>query len=146
MYSKGLGVKKNLDEASRLLDLSEKKQIVLKKEVSESSLNNNLNEENKNIAIFRNFFSGYQKFQILLKFYDIDENYLKLDIKLINSKIKLLEDNINLKHEDKVKLKNKIIDEQKIVLKLFSLSLKSGSVILEDEIKKIYSKLYKFSF
>ena len=146
MYSKGLGVKKNLAEASRLLDLSEKKQIVLKKEVSESSLNNNLNEENKNIAIFRNFFSEYQKFQILLKFYDINKNYLKLDIKLINSKIKLLEDNINLDNEEKVKLKNKIIDEQKIVLKLFSLSLKSGSVKLEDEIKKIYSKLYKFSF
>ena len=146
MYSKGLGVKKNLDEASRLLDLSEKKQVVLKKEVSESPLNNNLNEENKNIAIFRNFFSEYQKFQILLKFYDINENYLNFDIVLINNKIKLLEDNINLEYEEKIKLKNKIIDEQKIVLKLFSLSLKSGSVTLEDEIKKIYSKLYKFSF
>ena len=146
MYSKGIGVKKNLDEASRLLGLSEKKQVVLNVEARESAQKNNLNEENKNIAIFRNFFSEYQKFQVLLNFYDISENYLNLDINLINNKIKLLEDNINLKYIEKNKLKNKIIDEQKIVLKLFSLSLKNGSVILEDEIKKIYSKLYKFNF
>ena len=146
MYSKGLGVKKNLYEASRLLELSDKKQAVLKEEVTESALKNNLNEENKNIAIFRNFFSEYQKFQLLLKFYDINENYLNLDIMIINNKIKILEDNINLNYEEKNKLKNKIINEQKIVLKLFSLSLKNGGVILEDEIKKIYSKLYKFSF
>ena len=146
MYSKGIGVKKNLDEASRLLGLSEKKQVVLNVEARESAQKNNLNEENKNIAIFRNFFSEYQKFQVLLNFYDISENYLNLDINLINNKIKLLEDNINLEYIEKNKLKNKIIDEQKIVLKLFSLSLKNGSVILEDEIKKIYSKLYKFNF
>ena len=146
MYSKGLGVTKNLDEASRLLGLSEKKRVVLKEEIRESPLKNNLNEENKNIAIFRNFFSEYQKFQVLLKFYDINDNYLNLDIKLIDNKIKLLEDNINLEYKEKNKLKNDIIDEQKIVLKLFSLSLKNGSVLLEDEIQKIYSKLYKFSF
>ena len=38
---------KNLDEASRLLGLSEKKRVVLKEEIRESPLKNNLNKENK---------------------------------------------------------------------------------------------------
>ena len=145
MYSAGLGVQKDLEKASRLLRLSETKQVVLKKEINENLLINSINKENKNIAVFRSYFSKYQKFQILLKFYDINENHLNLNISKINKNIKELEENINLEYEEKSRLKNEIIEEQKIVLKLLSLSIKNGSTILEDEIKIIYTKLYSLA-
>ena len=60
----------------------------------------------------------------------------------IHNKIKYLEENINLEYRVIQDLKKEIIKEQKITLKLYELSLVNGSFDLENEIKKIYIKIY----
>jgi regulator of replication initiation timing len=60
----------------------------------------------------------------------------------IHNKIKHIEENINLEYREIQDLKKEIIKEQKITLKLYELSLVNGSFDLENEIKKIYIKIY----
>ena len=67
MYLKGLGVEKNLKEASRLLKISENDSELKKKMINkaiadtESVMKKEFNENNKTVAIFRKYFSEYQK-------------------------------------------------------------------------------------
>ena len=147
MYLKGLGVEKNLKEASRLLKLSENEIELKKKMINTVSADTEIvgqkqfNEKNKAVAIFRKYFSEYQKIKFLIKFYDLDLKKINIKIEEINNKIIYLENNINLDYDVIQDLKKEIIEEQKITLKLYELSLINGSFDLENEIKKIYIKI-----
>ena len=148
MYLKGLGVEKNLKEASRLLKISENDSELKKKMINkaiadtESVMKKEFNENNKTVAIFRKYFSEYQKIKFLINFYNLDLNKINVNMEEIHNKIKYLEENINLEYRVIQDLKKEIIKEQKITLKLYELSLVNGSFDLENEIKKIYIKIY----
>ena len=149
MYLKGLGVEKNLKEASRLLKISENEAELKKKMINKAIVDTEIvvqrefNEDNKTVAIFRKYFSEYQKIKFLISFYNLDLNKINVKMEEIHNKISNLENNINLEYKLIQDLKKEIIEEQKITLKLYELSLINDSFDLENEIKKIYTKIYE---
>ena len=62
MYAAGSGIEKNLEEASRLLELSEKVIEPTRLNVKKNNIDiKSLKNINKNIAVFRSYFSEYLK-------------------------------------------------------------------------------------
>ena len=67
-------------------------------------------------------------------------------MKEISNIINRLDGNINKTNEEKVEFKKEIINEQKVTFRLLELSIKNDTIILDEEIQTIYSKLINVDF